>query len=69
MQIKKHPAVTCLATAGCLINLAVFATVVDLCQATFAGFPETVIQIDAGFLHSAADHIIADISGTGKEVA
>ena len=43
--------------------------VIELCQSTFAGFTEAVIQMDAGFLHGPADHVIADISGAGEEIA
>ena len=44
-------------------------SVIDLRQATFAGFPETVVQVDAGLMHGPADHIIADIPGAGEEIA
>ena len=43
--------------------------VVKLGQTAFAGFPETVIQIDACFLHGPAHHVIADVTGAGEEVA
>ena len=43
--------------------------VVDLGQTAFGSFPEPVVQVYAGFLHGPADHIIADIPGTGEEVA
>ena len=46
-----------------------FLSCVDLGQAAFAGFPEAVVQIDAGFQHGPADHIVADISRAGEEVA
>ena len=46
-----------------------FFSGVDLCQAAFAGFPETVIQIDAGLVHGTADHVIADVPGAGEEKA
>lgn len=44
-------------------------SVVELGQTAFAGFLEAVVQMDAGFFHSPADHIVADISGAGEEVA
>ena len=50
-------------------SVGVFAAGVDFCQSAFAGFPETVIQIDTGFVHGTADHIIADVPGAGEEVA
>ena len=37
--------------------------VIELCQAAFAGFPEAVVQVDAGLMHGPADHIVADIPG------
>ena len=43
--------------------------VVELCQAAFAGFAEAVVEVDAGFMHGAADHIIADITGACEEIA
>ena len=50
-------------------KLFVILPCVDLGEAAFAGFPEAVVQVDAGFLHSPADHIIADVPGAGEEVA
>ena len=43
--------------------------VVNLGKTAFAGFPEPVVQVDAGFLHGPADHIIADVTGAGEEIA
>ena len=43
--------------------------VVQLGEAAFAGFPEPVIQVDAGFLHGPADHVVTDVTGTGEEIA
>ena len=50
---------------------ALFGTfaVVELGQAAFAGFPEAVVQVDAGLLHGPADHVVADVSGACQEVA
>ena len=42
---------------------------VDLGQTAFTGFPEAVVQIDTGLMHGPADHIVADITGAGEEVA
>ena len=42
---------------------------VDLGQAAFAGFAEAVAQVDAGLVHGPADHVVADVTGTGEEVA
>ena len=42
---------------------------VDLRQTALAGFPEAVVQIDAGFVHSPAHHIIADITRACEEEA
>ena len=44
-------------------------TVIELGEAAFAGFAEPVVKVHAGFLHGAANHIIADIPGAGKEIA
>ena len=54
-----------------LMDFLLFAAlaIINLCKAAFAGFTETVVQIDAGFVHGAADHIIADVTGAGEEVA
>lgn len=38
-------------------------------KASFAGFPEAVIQVDAGFLHGPAHHVVADVPGAGEVVA
>ena len=38
---------------------------VDLSQTTFAGLTEAVVQVNTGLVHSAADHIVADVSGAG----
>jgi len=43
--------------------------VVELGKAAFAGFPEPMIQIHAGFLHGPADHVVADVTGAGQEIA
>ena len=42
---------------------------IDLCQSAFAGFPEAAVQVDAGFVHGPANHVVADIPGAGEEVA
>ena len=42
---------------------------IDLCQTAFTGFPEAVVQIDTGLMHGPADHIVADITGAGEEIA
>ena len=42
---------------------------VEFGKAAFAGFTEAVVQVDTGFLHGTADHVIADVSGAGEEVA
>lgn len=49
------------------LNAALAA--VEPCQTAFAGFAEPVVQIHAGFLHGSADHIVADVTRTGKEIA
>ena len=36
-------------------------SVVELGKAALAGFPEALVQIDAGFVHSPADHVVADV--------
>ena len=65
MQIKRN----------CLIGSSFFSasfcsfSVVELGKTAFAGFPETMVQIDTGFLHGPADHVVADVSGAGEEVA
>ena len=56
-----------LGTISWLFTFASFA-VVELCQTALAGFTETVVEVDAGFVHGAADHIIADIPGAGEEI-
>ena len=43
-------------------------TCVDLGQAALAGLPEAVAQIDAGIVHSPADHIVADVTGAGEVI-
>ena len=42
---------------------------VESSQTALAGFPKTVVQINARLVHSAADHIVADIPGAGEEIA
>ena len=42
---------------------------VQLGKAAFAGFPKTSVQVDAGFVHGPADHVVADVPGTGEEIA
>lgn len=49
--------------------VGLFAAVIDAGQATFAGFPELVVQVDTGVVHSAAYHIVADITRSGEEIA
>ena len=51
------------------VVLSFFVSCVDLGKAAFAGFAEAVVQIDAGLVHSTADHIIADITGACQEEA
>ena len=57
--------------SGCPFGqpLNLFLSGIDLSQTAFAGFTEAVIKIDTGFVHSSADHIVADVTGTGKEIA
>lgn len=43
--------------------------VIQLGQAAFAGFPETPVQVHAGFVHGPADHVVADVPRAGEEVA
>ena len=50
-------------------NFASLLASVDLGQTALTGFTETVIQVDAGLVHGTADHVIADISGTGQIIA
>lgn len=52
--------------SGCFV---LFPSGVDLGQTAFAGFTEAVAEIDAGFVHGTAHHIVADIAGAGEEVA
>jgi len=49
-------------------GIGLFLPRVELGKSTFAGLTEAVIQIDTGFLHSPADHIVADAAGAGKEI-
>ena len=51
----------------CLISLC-FLPVVEPGEAAFAGLFILVAQVQAGFLHGTADHIIADAPGAGEEV-
>ena len=55
--------------AGGLEGLFGLLACVDLSQAAFAGFTETMVQIDAGFVHGTANHIIADVSRAREEIA
>ena len=41
---------------------------INLGQTALGSFPEPMVQVDAGFVHSPADHIVADIPGAGEEV-
>ena len=50
-------------------SAVLFSSGVELGQTAFAGFAETVVQVDAGLLHGPADHIVADVTGAGEEVA
>ena len=50
-------------------KLSFLISCVDFGKAAFAGFAETVVKVDAGFVHSPADHIVADISRAGEEIA
>ena len=50
-------------------SCCLFLSCVDLGQAAFAGFTETVVQIDAGLMHGPADHVVADVTGAGEEIA
>ena len=43
--------------------------VIEPGEAALAGLPESVIQVDAGFPHGAAYHVVADVSGAGEEIA
>ena len=52
-----------------ILDLTGLAAVIELGQAAFAGFAEAVVQVDAGFLHGPADHVIADVPGAGEQVA
>ena len=36
--------------------------VVEFGKAAFAGFTETVVEINAGLVHGAADHILTDVT-------
>ena len=49
-------------------GMGLFLPRVELGKSTFAGLPKTVVQIDTGFLHGTADHIVADAAGAGKEI-
>ena len=51
-----------------LLRPFLFLSCINLGKTAFAGLAETVIQVNAGLVHSAADHIITDVSGTGEEV-
>jgi len=42
---------------------------IELGEAALAGFTEAVVQIDARLVHGTADHIVADIPGSGEEIA
>ena len=59
--------------AGPLLNFhymrLLLLAIINLRQAAFAGFPEAVVEIDAGLVHSAAYHVIADVPGAGEEIA
>ena len=46
-----------------------FPSVIQLGKAALAGFPEAVIQIDAGLPHGAAHHVVADVPGAGEKIA
>ena len=52
-----------------ILSVRLLFTGVDFCQTAFTGFTESVVQIDTGFMHSTANHIIANAPGTGEEVA
>ena len=54
---------------GIFATLFGLSALVNLCQTAFAGLAEPVVEVDAGFFHGAAYHIIADISGAGEEIA
>ena len=51
--------------AGCKL----FLSSIKLGKTAFTGFPEAVVQVNAGFFHGPADHIVADPAGAGEEVA
>ena len=54
---------------GTLKHLLFHFPVIQLGKAALAGFPEALVQVDAGFVHGPADHVIADVSGAREEVA
>ena len=70
-MVKTTPELCFIATVPGLCILLVFGAfaVIESCKTAFTGFLETVIQMDTGFLHGPADHIVTDAAGAGEEVA
>ena len=52
-----------------ILDLSGTFPVIQPGEAALAGFLILVAQIQARFLHGPADHVIADVPGTGEEVA